>query len=169
MKRRSLIPMLMLAMVAACSDSTAPGGSGPFALLAAKQRWQARTFHDYRLTLQVQCFCAHTNPMRVFVAHDTLLGAIDLVTGETLPRGYAMTVDQLFDVVHRAQQAGTPLEVTYDGKLGFPRTIVDNGPAMAYDGGARYIVSELSEEIFSVAQLKARRPRLQHDADLRPR
>lgn len=145
MKRKSLVAALLFGTALGCSDATGPS---TLELTLARQRWHAQDIHDYRYTLQVQCFCSYTNPMRVFVAHDTVLGATDLRTGESIPKDFVRTIDGLFDVVQRAQQAKTPLEVQYDAALGFPTNIVDNGPAMVLDGGAIYTASDVSKGIF---------------------
>ncbi|HEY4304277.1 MAG TPA: DUF6174 domain-containing protein [Gemmatimonadaceae bacterium] len=152
MKLQSLIPLLALGAAVSCSDSTAPSGS--IDLLLAKQRWQSHNYHDYRFTLQMTCFCANTNPLRIAVIHDTVFAATDLKTGGSALPHAGMRVNDLFEVVRNAQRAGTPLEVTYDAELGFPTKIIDNGPAMTFDGGATYYASDVSAGVFVVQNVK---------------
>ncbi len=136
--------MLVLAAATACGDATGPNGSSPSRLWFAQERWGAHGFHDYRFTFQRMCFCGNTNPMSITVVHDTVAAVTDLTTGQSLALNVGMTVTDLFGVIHSAQRAGTPIEADYDPQLGYPTHIIDNGPAMALDGGAIYTASDVS-------------------------
>jgi hypothetical protein len=93
--------------------------------------------------------------------HETSIAHDDLTTGAALTLTVGMTVDDLFDVIHTAQHAGTPIEAQYDATLGYATHIVDNGPAMAFDVGAIYGASDLETGSFLVQRLRERRPRHQ--------
>jgi hypothetical protein len=149
MKLRSLILAASVCAAGACHDATEPSQASPLRLALARQRWASRGYHDYRFTLQRTCFCPNTNPLRIVVVHDTVNAVVDLTTGDGVPRTYGLTVDDLFDVIRRAQEAGTPIEARYDPALGFPINVVDNGPAMAYDGGAIYNASDVDKGVFN--------------------
>lgn len=149
---------LVLGAVTSCSDATGPGRASPLDLFLARQRWTAGGHHSYRYTLQVECFCPNTNPLRVLVIRDTVAAVTDLTTGKSVALYFGMTVGDLFDIVRAAQRAGTPIEASYDAQLGYPTRIVDNGPAMAYDAGAAYSAVDMETGILLVASSQGTAP-----------
>lgn len=145
MKRRLLIAALAVAL-GACSDSTSPKTVEPTSsvdLFLARQRWRGQHIHDYQYTLGYDCFCVTNNPLEVTVRHDTIFAAVSLTTHQPVSRTFAMTVDDLFDVIEGGLKAGVPVETAFDGQLGYPRSIVYNRPGMPYDAGGTYGARDL--------------------------
>jgi hypothetical protein len=158
MKHRLLMLSLALGAVTACHDATGPDRASPFDLLLARQRWSAHAYHDYRYTLQVECYCVQTNPLRVTVIHDTVVAVTDMTTAAAVGTNLGMTVEDLFDVIRDAQRSGTPIEARYDAQLGYPTFIGDNRPALAYDGGAIYTAHDMQTGIFLVRSRQGTAP-----------
>lgn len=128
--------------LAACRDGTGVGIPA-VDLRVAHQRWSAEGIHDYSFQLQRSCECLGTNPLLVTVFGDTVYAVQDLTHNESVDRKLGLTVEGLFAVIDDAIQRGTPVEATYDSRLGYPIQIIYDGPALPVDGGIVYTASNL--------------------------
>jgi hypothetical protein len=126
-----------------CSDASGPARQVTD-LEAARQRWRAQNLHTYAFTIQRSCFCANTHPLYVLVLSDTVAGALDLQTGESVDRRLGETVEGLFTFIQNATDRPAQLiRAEYDGAKGFPTEIDYDGAAQIADDEIFYRVSDV--------------------------
>lgn len=124
-----------------CSDPVGPG-SETSNLEAARQRWRAQNLHTYAFTIQRSCFCANVHPLYVLVMNDTVAGALDLETGESVDRRSGETVEDLFAFIQNAiDRPAYLIRAKYDAEKGFPAEIDYDGMAQIADDEVFYRVS----------------------------
>ncbi len=115
-----LAPVVFLALLASCSDST-----GPISLALNRARWEKQNLHEYLYTARKVCFCADAGQeVYVLVFADTVFSARAVGTSVELPKDQWFTVDQLFDLAERSLGGNyEKVRVEYDPELGYPRLI----------------------------------------------
>src|SRR5690349_5606698 len=79
MKPRFFAAFAVLMLASSCSDAVAPAAPTP--LSEAQQRWRQQDLHTYAYTLQRSCFCGNVDPLYDAVVRDTVVGVLDLETG----------------------------------------------------------------------------------------
>ena len=138
-----LASLALMILAVSCRDATGPEHQIK-QLDAARQRWRAQNLHTYAFTLQRSCYCLNVNPLYVAVLSDTVVGALDLETGEYVDRKLGETVDGLFSFVeHAIANRAHLIRVVYDPEQGFPTEIDYDGVAQAADDEIFYRVSNV--------------------------
>lgn len=155
---RHLVAALTVTVVAAvaCADTDTPSGLGTQQLsisgdtvvgngqLAELQQrraaWIARDIKDYRVQLQIVCFCAGDirRPVLIEVRDNVIAKVWDLETARpvTTVSSYP-TITGLFDrAIAELSKAGGHVSVAYDGTFGFPVRIEIG--TLANDAGTMY-------------------------------
>ena len=117
----------------------------------AEERWYEAPRSEYRMTIEVHCFCDGPSEFTV-----TVFGSqVTQVTagGRTIPlkkavkSGAAYTVDDLFMLVHEliARHGAGAVHVTYDPEWGYPVTIETGGDANTQDDELTLAVTSFEE------------------------
>lgn len=138
---------LALSLSAACTPPAPPADPSPAAGAdqgAAQARWQARGLRSYAYDLDVSCFCIHRGQYAVEVRNGTLASVRDKGTqapAEESRVQWILTVDQLFERMSQATQAGTPVRAAYDPQLGYP--VEAEIGLLADDSGTLYRITNL--------------------------
>jgi hypothetical protein len=156
-RRRSLLLGASIAAVATvgCNAASAPSElgstqvsvsvdttSGSGLLVELKERraaWVAHGIDDYRMQLQISCFCGGdiTRPVLVEVRRGVVSKVWDLETGRT-PENIARypTITALFDAAIAERSGGGHVSVSYDRTIGFPVRLEIG--TLANDAGTMY-------------------------------
>lgn len=121
-----------------------PAGQGD--LNAARRTWEASGLRNYDFTFRWECFCAYTQPVRIFV-HDGTIGYVtETATGDPVPDAAEKfnTVDGLFDIIQDAiDRNAHSITVTYDPDRGFPVTVRIDYEEFAVDEEMGFTISSL--------------------------
>jgi len=170
MKRYSLFAAVAV-MLAGCGDATSPTtrhAVESLDLILARQHWHAQNLHSYSYTLSYDCFCPNKGPLTVMVVRDTVYSAVD-TAGVAVARGYAMTIDDLFDLIQTGLEHDVRVEASFDAQLWYPTSILYNPAGLANDTGGSYGARDLHPAVVLRGDPTALRRPLQRDADQRPR
>src|SRR5262249_39241289 len=109
---------------------------------ANRQKWQARGFRDYSITMRILCFCPETSPLNVTVLGDSVTSATRVSDGKPVDVRQIPTINKLFDFIDRAITEHTvTIHLTYDPELGYPRQIVYDKARDFVDEETTYTVS----------------------------
>lgn len=146
----------------ACADDRTQTGLGPQPLAVAgdtvrgtgslselQQRraaWIARGVSDYRMQLQLSCFCGGqiTRPVVVEVRGGLVAKVSDRETGQPVTNVAPYpTITGLFDKAIAERSSGGFVSVTYDRTLGLPVRLEVG--TLANDAGTLYLLSGLAE------------------------
>jgi len=140
-------PLLLGAlMLASCNGVTAPSQADTRDLSNALRQWLLTAPPSYELTMTVKCFCPPdiTRPVRVTVRDGSVVSRHYADDGTPyLSRFTPPTVDELFEVISRATQAGAHVEATYDPTYGHPRAVFIDGSPRVADDETWYALSPL--------------------------
>ena len=154
-----LLALAVLAQVAGCSAPEPadppptvmpeyPGGTPAVRdgdLDAARARWEAAGWADYRFTLRRSCFCPSpdfTGPFEVTV-RDGALASVTL-DGAAVDDARGLTVDELFALIEEAyERDAETVRLAFDEATGAPTELyIDYSTQMA-DEEIGYTVSDL--------------------------
>ncbi len=118
--------LLLGLSLAACA--TEPTGSLEHTLRieGAEDRWRAAHLTNYSFNSTVYCFCLDefVGTKRVTVREGRVISVVDARTGVLNPVTWRQPIDSLFALVRREALANPELlDVSFDGRLGFPRRI----------------------------------------------
>lgn len=105
--------------LAACSDD--PDGPEDQRAL-----WRELGIVSYEIDLAISCFCPTPHLVTVAVENDVIVGVTDLETGDQLDASQFArfyTVEQLFNLIERAEREADQFEVEYHGELHHPTSI----------------------------------------------
>lgn len=94
-----------------------------------RQSWVDAGIHDYAFVAREGCFCLNRDPdgVRIEVRNDAAVSAIGVSSGVPLA-DQAQTINDIFDhAIRRAGRDPFQFDVTYDGSLGFIRTLRIDG------------------------------------------
>ncbi|HSQ31210.1 MAG TPA: DUF6174 domain-containing protein [Gemmatimonadaceae bacterium] len=128
-----------------CGDGTSPV-SQRLELQANRAKWQRAALVSYTLVLQQSCFCAYTQPVRLYVVNDVIVRALPFSGDTAVSPTFFPTVDRLFAFIDDAiTRRAAVLRVTYDPTLGFPIEIVYDGAVNVADDEVTYRLSDLHE------------------------
>ncbi len=115
-------------------------GTGELAELQQRRAaWIARGIDDYRVQLQIVCFCAGDirRPVLMEVRNDAITKVWDLETARPVPTLSSYpTITKLFDAAVAERSRGGHVSVVYDGTHGFPVRIEIG--TLANDAGTMY-------------------------------
>jgi hypothetical protein len=136
----SAIPVVLLALVVGCSDSTAP-----VSLSFNRARWERQNLHDYQYTGERFCFCAPEGLVSVTVVSDQVTSVRVVATGAQLPTSGWYSVEQLFDLAQGYfGEKDKSVRVEYDPALGYP-TLINVTCTMIADCDVRIEVKNLGD------------------------
>jgi uncharacterized protein DUF6174 len=134
----SVVPVVLLALVVGCSDTTAP-----VSLSLNRARWERQNLHDYSYTGERFASVAPQGKVRVVVLSGAVNSATVIATGEQLPTAEWYTVDQLFDLAARSfAEKDRNVRVEFEPAFGYP-TLIDVTCTMIADCGVRIEVKDL--------------------------
>lgn len=126
-----------------CGNGTSPI-SQRLELEANRAKWQRAGLVSYTYTLQQLCFCAYTQPVRLYVVNDVVVRALASSGDSAVSPQFFPSVDRLFAFVDDAiARRAAVLRVTYDPALGYPVEIVYDGAVNAADDEVTYHVTDL--------------------------
>ena len=134
-----LAPVVLLSLLASCSDST-----GPFSLAMHRARWEKQNLHEYLYTASRECFCLNSGEeVYVLVLSDTVFSARTVETSVELPRDQWFTVDQLFALAQRSSDDYEKVRVEFDPELGYPKLVELSCSSTVLDCGLRLKATSL--------------------------
>lgn len=111
------------------------------ALVEASSRWEAAGLTDYRYEIEYHCECpvSARGPFVVTVRNGEVSSSEPL-TDQSQDSTYAptLTVGDLLDLIERAIQDGTDVDVGYDPIIGQPLDVIIDPEAVAVDGGLAF-------------------------------
>lgn len=115
------------------------------ALLAARDRWEEAGLADYSylLTLHCECPLSTSGPFKIEV-EDGELRSVTHTGDREGARPDVVMIDDMLEVIAVAVGAGIDVDVTYDGKLGYPTLAIIDTEAVAVDGGLAFSVADLA-------------------------
>lgn len=135
-----VIGLLGVALVAGCGSTSTRDD-----LVTAEQRWEGTGIDDYRMAVEVVCFCDVVGVVDVEVMDGTVVALeprdpeVDLEGN----RWADLTVEAIFDDISHTIATGEVLEATYDPDLGHP-ILADLDPEPSSEDDERtYRVTEL--------------------------
>lgn len=148
--KTTLLFLLALLFLAGCSLVDNDDNPSRMALELNRSQWRAQGFSSYQYDLLISCFCQYVGPVRVLVRGDSVhaLTPHDTAdvpfTPEDLAPDYALTIDDLFDIVGKALGQADELEVDYDAALGYPTRISIDWDDRAVDDEIAYRATNLT-------------------------
>ena len=126
-----------------CGDGTSPL-SQRLELEANRAKWQRAGLASYTYTFQRLCFCAFTQPARLYVVNDVVVRAFASPGDSAVSPQFFPTVDTLFAFIDGAiTRHAAVLRVTYDPTLGYPVEIVYDGALNVADDEITYHATDL--------------------------
>ncbi len=121
--------LLSLSALMACSDSS---GISLSELQAQQARWRSHFIRDYQYLYEQTGFntSISNRTIRVIVLGDTVRGANDTLTGDSIPVAWGVipTVDGLFDSAISGLGNGSLTLIRFDPALGYPVQLDLAGP-----------------------------------------
>jgi len=114
---------------------------------AARQRWESNAPESYSYVFRASCEClpSFTSPARIEVRAGEIESVVALSDGEPLPSEPYRTIDELFDLIADALDAGTAdFNVEYDAQYGYPTVISIDYDRQIADDEFAYWASELT-------------------------
>ena len=94
---------------------------------ARRAAWRARGIADYRIRVTVGCFCPWPQTPAILEVKGGVVAALRDTTGRAFGKVREpwsnYTVEGLFDAVEQGARRVDVLEVTYDGRFGYPTYI----------------------------------------------
>jgi len=134
------IPALFACLLAAaCSISAFEGSQN--SLAEANTRWKAAALTSYDFDFQRTCFCAGsmTRPVTISVRSDTFTAIVYSDSGTAADSAQFrdfLTVDRLFDFLHRTLNAGPAgFTTAYNDLRGYPALVVIDFDSDVADDG----------------------------------
>lgn len=141
--RRTILAATLSLGLLGCGDGTSPI-SQRLELDANRAKWQRAGLVSYTYTLQQLCFCAFTQPVRLYVVNDVVVRALASSGDSAVSPQFFPTVDRLFAFIDDAiARRAAVLRVTYDPTLGYPVEIVYDGALNTADDEVTYHVTDL--------------------------
>ena len=126
-----------------CGNGTSPV-SQRLDLAANRAKWQRAGLVSYTYTLQQFCFCAFTQPVRLYVVNGVVVRALASPGDSAVSPQFFPTVDRLFTFIDDAiARRAAVIRVTYDPTLGYPVEIVYDGALNAADDEVTYHLADL--------------------------
>ena len=122
----------------------------------AKDLWTVNKSSNYTFTYKQVCFCVYYGEMKITVLADTIYSAQYLESGKDvsviiddeevkLVDAYPEslhTIDSLFEILVNAAQNAEEMQGTYDGSIGYPKTVsIDYSFALS-DDEITYVLSD---------------------------
>lgn len=143
--RAALLAATLSLALLGCRDGTSPL-SQRLELQANRAKWQRAALASYTVVLRESCFCAYTQPVRLYVVNDVIVRALPFSGDSAVSPAFFPTVDRLFAFIDDAiARHAAVLRVTYDPTLGYPVEIVYDGAVNVADDEVTYRLSDLHE------------------------
>jgi hypothetical protein len=145
--RSSLLPTLLLAGLAACSDNSGPT---PSDLLYASNlaRWNSIGPDSYQMVLTRLCECATpTEVVLVVVRNKTVESRTYVETDAAVPPGRAddfPDIPGLFEFIDQARRAASAYQTGYDPTYGYPVTLYIDWVQGTLSDDVSYAVTEFT-------------------------
>ncbi len=118
------------------------------ALVEAGTRWRDAELTDYRYEIEFHCECLESarGPFEVIVREGEVSSSGPLSDSTSADSTYApsLTIEDVFDLIERAIQERTDVEVTYDLVTGQPLDVVIDPEAVAVDGGQAFTLTPVT-------------------------
>ena len=130
---RPVVYAAAIALLASCSDSTAPRN-----VVDARSLWRSQNISSYSYVAERVCFClGGSEPVTIQVVQGKVSSVIVVATGAQIPTGGWPTIDELFDEII----ANPPTTVQFNAALGYPTRV--ERCCLADDSGSRFTASDL--------------------------
>lgn len=153
MSTQRLPALLFGLMLAGCgtvaSDASAEKAvAAPKTLGEAQSLWSDKNIVNYQVTIQQTCFCPSSlrQPMRVTVVDGEMTevkGLEQPIQNKGQLDASRLTIDGLFEFISQATQRDVyKLNVDYDTRYGFPKSIDYDGHEMMADDEYQYELSD---------------------------
>jgi heat shock protein HslJ len=115
---------------------------------SAKTQWDSHSGQFYTIQSQRYCECVGevSAQIKISVSDNLVLTAFDLDSNEVISKEVQQqiqTVDSLFDLIEKAIEDGTSIEVIYNEEFGYPETAKIDLEELAVDGGLFIQLSNL--------------------------
>ena len=145
------VPVILAVLLGACGTGTAPESTTPLpsstapsepdgfaALNAARDRWTNAALDSYHYVFANDCGeCSEvTSAPRPVV----VWGSERYDPGDLAP-----SVEEIFDEIEQALDAGRSVEVTFDEQLGYPIDVAIDMEDRSFDGGTHWMVDDLEQ------------------------
>ncbi len=134
---------LIGAVVGLAAGVVGCGLSGPSRSLdrfnEAKKLWDRENPASYAVTVQRLCFCGNVDPVRIVVVNRQVVSRTVVATQQPLPANlieFYPDVPGLFAIVRDAYARADAINVSFDGRYGFPA-----------DASIDYIKSAIDDEL----------------------
>jgi len=118
------------------------------ALVEASSLWTSADLADYRYEIEFHCECPEEarGPFEVIVRDGRVSSSGPVAGGPSGDSTYApnLTIDDVLDVIERAIQEGTDVDVVYDPVIGQPLQVIIDPEAVAVDGGQFFTLTPLT-------------------------
>ena len=139
-----------LTALAACGRDGSLLDPGRSELEVARAKWLAQRPEKYAFTVRKACFCAVTGEVRVYVQHDTVVGAFILDGARSIDGRNYESIEELFDFIDRAiTNHAAVIRATYDPVLGYPTSIEYDGAANIADDEVNYTLTDVKPAYFT--------------------
>jgi hypothetical protein len=130
---RPVVYAAVIALLASCSDSTAPRN-----VVDAQSLWQSQNISSYSYVAERVCFClGGSEPVTVQVVQGKVSSVTVVATGAQIPTSGWPTINELFDEII----ANPPTTVQFNAALGYTTRI--ERCCLEDDSGSRFTVSDL--------------------------
>jgi hypothetical protein len=141
---RSLLSVVVLIAVAACSDAVGPG-EDQSDLEMNRQKWRDNGFANYTMTMSRICFCGDVGPWNVVVVDDSVVSATRVADGRAVDTRYLPTINKLFAFIDESiKKPAAKIAAQYDPARGYPREIDYDGSLNIADDELMYAVSNVA-------------------------
>lgn len=122
--------VLLVPLLTACSGVFDPDYNEERDFERARDRWYASGAYEYEVTVDRQCQCLYTGPIRMLVRGGVPIAAVDRYSGAPVSSSvlrYYPSVEELFDLIDDALYGrSNDVDVSYDHSYGYPRrTYID--------------------------------------------
>jgi uncharacterized protein DUF6174 len=138
---------LILPLIAGCDGILDPSYNDEHDLDRARDRWYATSAYEYEVTVDRQCQCLYTGPIRMLVRGGVPVAAVDRYSGAPVSASvlrYYPSVEELFDLIDDALfGTSVNVDVSYDHSYGFPRVTYIDYDRFYTDDDMHFEVREL--------------------------
>ena len=145
--RLRLTSTLVLAALAACSDSSGPTGADDL-YQANLTKWNATGPHSYRMVLTRNCACPAPEVVLMVVQNRVVTSRTFVETGEAVPPDRAADfpdVPGLFALVKQAMdEEAFSYNAAYDPTYGYPYTVYVDFVGSSLTDNVSYAVTEFT-------------------------
>ncbi len=118
------------------SPAIAPGTDGTYASLeTARDRWESAALGSYHYVFENDC--GECGPLVAAPRQVVVWGDERYDPGQ-----YSPSVEEIFDEIEQALDAGQSVDVTFDEELGYPIEVAIDMESRPVDGGTHWVVDD---------------------------